>query len=73
MRSGMIYQSLGGIYFHSYKSEADSEVRRKKLLQLCRLYYEKSAKIFETIEAPTEFLHVQIDRINLNDFLFEGS
>lgn len=48
-----------------------SDVRRKKLLSLCRLYLEKSIKTFEDIDAPMEYLSVQNDRIDLQDFLFE--
>lgn len=47
-------------------------MRRKKLLQLCRLYFEKSSKTFEGLDAPMEFLNVQNDRIDLQDFLFDG-
>lgn len=72
-RTGLIYHHLGNIYLRSYKSECASDARKKKLLQLCRLYYEKGAKTFEAIEASTEFLAVQIDRLELQQILCEGS
>lgn len=73
IRSGLIYHHLGNIYCRSYQAENTNEVRKKKLLQLCRLYYVKGAKTFESIEAPIEFLTVQIDRIELQNVLFEGN
>lgn len=72
IRSGLIYHHLGNMYYRSFKQEIDLNARKKKLLQLCRLYFEKSAKIFESIEAPIEFLTVQVDRLNLQNCLFEG-
>lgn len=74
IRSGLIYHHLGNIYYRAFKQENDTtNVRKKKLLQLCRLYFEKGAKIFEGIEAPTEFLAVQVDRLDLQNCLFEGA
>lgn len=73
IRSGLIYHHLGNIYYRAFKQENDTNARKKKLLQLCRLYFEKGAKIFEGIEAPTEFLTIQIDRLNLQNCLFEGA
>lgn len=72
IRSGLIYHNLANIYCRSYQAEQISDVRKKKLLQLCRLYYEKGAKTFETIEAPLEFLVVEIDRFELQNILFDG-
>lgn len=72
IRSGLIYHNLGNIYCRAYWAETISDVRKKKLLQLSRLYYEKGSKTFESIEAPLEFLTIQIDRIELQNVLFEG-
>lgn len=72
IRSGLIYHQLGNIYCRSYWMETANDVRKKKLLQLCRLYFEKGCKIFESIEAPLEFLAIQIDRCELQNILFEG-
>lgn len=70
VRSGLIYQCLGKIYCESYKKQ--SGTRRKNLLNLCRLYYEKSANLFNNIDAITEYLDVQVDRLELQHSLFEG-
>lgn len=72
IRSGLIYHHLGSIYCRSFKLETASDVRKKKILQLSRLYYEKGTKVFESIEAPCEFFSIQNERIDLQDYLFEG-
>lgn len=72
IRSGLIYHNLGNIYSKAYKLETISDVRKKKLLQLARLYYEKGSKTFETIDAPVEYLAIQIDRLDLQNILFES-
>lgn len=72
IRSGLIYHHLGNIYCRSYWLETNNDVRKKKLLRLCRLYYDKGSKLFESIEAPLEFIAIQIDRIDLQEILFDG-
>lgn len=75
IRSGLIYQKLGIIYSRQYQSSnnsRNSNNRKKKLLNLCRLYYEKSVKVFQSIETPIEFIEVQVDRLNFQNTLFEG-
>lgn len=72
IRTGLIFRRLGNIYFASYQSEIVNDVRRKKLLHLCRLYFEKATETFQSIDAPIEYLSVQIDRLALQDFLIEG-
>lgn len=72
VRSGLIYQCLGNIYSDSYKKSGCSNARRKKLLNLCRLYYGKSISMFNQLDGITEYLGVQIDRLELQNTLFEG-
>lgn len=72
VRSGLIYHSLGNIYSRSYKTTSGSN-RKKKLLNLCRLYFEKGVKIFQSINAPIELLAVQVDRLEFQNILFEGT
>lgn len=71
VRTGLIYNYLGNIYCESYKRNSN-HARKKKLLNLCRLYYEKSAHTFFNIDAITEYLGVQVDRLELQSILFEG-
>lgn len=71
IRSGLIYHKLGIIYCRQYQT-CNNNNRKKKLLNLCRLYYEKSVKVFQSIEAPIEFVEVQNDRLRFQHVLFEG-
>ncbi|XP_031630879.1 erythroid differentiation-related factor 1 [Contarinia nasturtii] len=71
IRTGQIYANLANIYAEEYKC-ADN-ARRKKLINLCNLYYEKSVKVFKNIDAFAEFLEVQINRMEFQNTLFEGS
>lgn len=71
VRSGDIYKCLGNIYYLQYKRGC-SNARRKKLLNLCRLYYGKSLNMFKQLDSIAEFLNVQIDRLELQNTLFEG-
>lgn len=72
IRSGLIYHKMGNIYSRQYRTNNSNNSRKKKLLQLCRLYYEKSIKVFQSIEAPIEFTEVQVDRLKFQNTLFEG-
>lgn len=75
LRKGLIYHRLAKIYDQSYIRGGvidDTDIRRKKLLQLCRLYYEKSIKTFEQLDEPMEYLQVQCDRLILQDALVES-
>lgn len=72
IRSGLIYHKLGNIYSRKYRTSDNSNHRKKTLLNLCRLYFEKSIKVFQSIGAPIEFIEVQIDRLTFQHTLFEG-
>lgn len=73
VRSGLIYHNLGNVYSKAYQREALSEARKKKLLQLCRLYYDKGVKVFEGCDAVSELLDIHSDRMELQHILFEGA
>lgn len=70
-RVGIVYQKLATIYFHSYK-RAINDARKRKLLQLCRMYYEKTANTFEKLGEAKEYLDTQISRLDLQDELCNG-
>lgn len=63
---------MGNIYAQSYKKEDNKSTRKKKLLSLCHLYYEKGAKILAGSDATVEFIGVQIDRLEFQIILFLG-
>lgn len=71
IRCGLIYQCLGNLYGESHKKCKSS--RRKSLLNLCQLYYEKSANTFNTIDtAIPDYLELLIDRLEFQNVLYEG-
>lgn len=83
-RTGLLYHRLANLYDASYwraggsstpedDLDGDGEARRKKLLQLSRLYYEKSVKQLEQLGEPKEYLQVQCDRLTLQNRLAEGN
>lgn len=85
-RTGLLYHRLANLYNASYwrtvaggfapcedDQDSDGEARRKKLLQLSRLYYEKSIKQFEQLGEPKEYLQVQCDRLTFQNRLAEGN
>ena len=72
-RKGMVYHRLANVYRNSYVHEVENEPRKKKLLQLVRLYYEKSAKTFEHLGETKEQLQIQCDRLQMQDILCEGT
>lgn len=66
-RAASIQRQLALIYRRAYKDcEADMDNARKKTnLQLCKLYYDKAAKLLLSLELTSEFLALQIERIAL--------
>lgn len=70
-RVGIVYQKLAKIYMHSYK-RAKNDARKKQLLHLCRMYYEKSAKTFEKLGEAKEYLETQLCHLDLQDDLCDG-
>lgn len=85
-RTGLLYHRLANLYDAAYwrtigggpapaedDHDNDGDARRKKLLQLCRLYYEKSVRQLEQLGEPKEYLQVQCDRITLQNRLAEGN
>lgn len=50
--------------YREYEPDADN-IKRKTSLQLCKLYYDKAAKLLLALEQTTEFLTVQMERVAL--------
>ena len=72
-RAALIHQRISSLHHQCIRSSSLEEHRRKTTLQLCRLHYEKSVKLFETLEEFKDFLKVQLERIGLQEFLAEES
>ncbi|XP_076295316.1 erythroid differentiation-related factor 1 [Lasioglossum baleicum] len=66
-RAATIQHRLASLYHRVYREfEPDADnMKRKTSLQLCKLYYEKAAKLLLAFEQTTEFLTVQMERVAL--------
>ncbi|XP_049532547.1 erythroid differentiation-related factor 1 [Anopheles darlingi] len=71
-RAALIHHRIASYYHMSYRKTVD-EQRRKTVLQLTKLHYEKAAKAFESLAEPQEFLQIQMERIALQEYLCEQS
>ena len=66
-RAATIQHRLASLYHRVYREyEPDTDnIKRKTSLQLCKLYYDKAAKLLLALEQTTEFLTVQMERVAL--------
>lgn len=49
--------------------ESDTDNTKKKTsLQLCKLYYDKAAKLLLSLEQTKEFLTLQLERVALSEY-----
>ncbi|XP_052868553.1 erythroid differentiation-related factor 1 [Anopheles cruzii] len=71
-RAALIHHRIASYYHMSYRKTVD-EQRRKTVLQLTKLHYEKAAKTFESLTEPQEFLQIQLERIALQEYQCEQS
>ncbi|CAG9805246.1 unnamed protein product [Chironomus riparius] len=71
-RAGLIHQRLASFYHQSLRMITD-ETKRKNLLQLCRLHYEKAANLLASLNEFKDYFKVQVERIALSEFLAEES
>ncbi|XP_055548451.1 erythroid differentiation-related factor 1 [Wyeomyia smithii] len=69
-RAALIHHRIASYYHFSFRS-ATEEHRRKTTLQLCKLHYDKAAKMFESLSEPQEFLQIQMERIALQEYQCE--
>ncbi|XP_058451022.1 erythroid differentiation-related factor 1 [Malaya genurostris] len=69
-RAALIHHRIASYYHFSFRN-ASEEHRRKTILQLCKLHYEKAVKIFESLNEPQEFLQIQMERIALQEYQCE--
>lgn len=53
--------------------DKDNETRRKKLLQLSRLYYEKGVRVHYTNANFVEYIRMQCNRLELQEHLADGT
>lgn len=54
------------------RSTVIDDPRRKNVLQLCQSNYERAARLFMTLEHPSEYLRVQLERVAVLEFQAES-
>lgn len=66
-RAATIQHRLASLYHRVYREhEPDTDNVKKRIsLQLCRMYYDKAAKLLLALEQTVEFLTVQMERVAL--------
>lgn len=69
-RAGLIHHRLGSFYHQSLRSAVDDS-RKRTTLQICRLNYEKSANLLESLKEFKDYFQVQMERIALQEYLGE--
>ncbi|XP_069671466.1 erythroid differentiation-related factor 1 [Periplaneta americana] len=67
-RAANIHHRLGSLYHNSYRSLSPDDARRRNLLMLSRLHYDKASRLLLQLEAPLHFLRVQLERVALAEF-----
>ncbi|XP_063698705.1 erythroid differentiation-related factor 1 [Culicoides brevitarsis] len=73
-RAGLIHHRLGSLYHNFWlKRENCDENKKKTYLTLCRMHYEKSAKIFQSLNETREFMEVQLKRVSVAESLTEAT
>lgn len=71
-RAGLIHHRLGSFYHQMLRNVAD-DAKKRTTLQLCRLNYEKSSHLLESLKEFKDFFQVQMERIALQELLSEES
>jgi hypothetical protein len=71
-RAGLIHHRLASFYHQTLRIAAD-DAKKRTTLQLCRLNYEKSSHLLESLKEFKDFFQVQMERIALQELLAEES
>lgn len=71
-RAGLIHHRLGSFYHQTLRTASD-DAKKRTTLQLCRLNYEKSSNLLESLKEFKDFFQVQMERVALQELLAEES
>lgn len=71
-RAGLIHRRLGSFYHLQLRKIAE-DTKKRTTIQICRINYEKSIGLFESLKEFKEYFQVQMERIALQEFLAEES
>lgn len=72
-RSALIHHRLASFYHNQLRTSPADDAKKRTILQLCRLNYERAAKLLESLKEVKDFLQVQLERIALNEFQAEST
>lgn len=56
----------------SFRTKVLDDSKRKNVLHLVNLHYDKSAAIMKVLEYPLEYLRLQMERAALQEFIAES-
>lgn len=71
-RAALIHQRISSLHHQTIRMSVEDH-KRKTTLQLCRLHYEKSIKLLESLKEFKDYLNVQLERIAMQEFLAQES
>lgn len=71
-RAGLIHQRIASFY-HQILRSGPEENKKKTMLQLCRLNYEKAANFLSSLHEFKDYFKVQMEKVALQEFLTEES
>lgn len=71
-RAGLIHRRLASLYHQQLRRISDDS-KKRTTLQICRINYEKSISLLESLKEFKEYFQVQMERIALQEFLAEES
>ncbi|XP_063231536.1 erythroid differentiation-related factor 1 isoform X2 [Bacillus rossius redtenbacheri] len=72
-REATVHARLASLYHKSFRSVDADDPKRKNLVQLSKLHYEKAARLMSHLEQVPEFLRVQMERVALAEFQAEST
>lgn len=72
-RAASIHHRLASLYHKCLRSLSADDAKRRNVLQLSRMHYEKASGLLLQLEHPSDFLRVQLERVALCEFLAEGT
>ena len=72
-RASLIHHRLGSYYQFVLRDLSGESKKRTKVLQLCRLNYEKSLRMLESLKEFKDYLQVQIEKIMVQEYLCEDT
>lgn len=71
LRSGEIHFMLAGVHENSLQMPLDNEKKKRSLVHLCLLHYDKSLLVYEKLDRPFELLNVASFKIEFVSVLIQ--